>query len=350
MPFDPDNLLRPIDGSAPTGENLEYDPEFIALERLATPTSERAMGDSLKAAVEPDWDKVASAAEALFNRTNDLRVAIHLTAASTRIHGLAGWTAGLRLVRGLLERYWDAVHPQLDADDNNDATARSNAIMPLGDPQSVLAYFRNAPFVTSPRLGRFSLRDLRIATGAMNPSPFAAGSPPPTLIDLEACCMDCAEDQLPNVAATLAIALEHARAIGAIASEKLGTAGPDLSHLAGDIEELKKFVDAQLLRRFPERSEALAAALAPNDEDGDGDAPANPETRRGNGQIEGPDDVVLRIDEICEYFERHEPSSPLPILLKRARNLVGKNFAEVLKNVAPSGLAELRTLSGPDED
>jgi type VI secretion system protein ImpA len=344
--FDPDTLLRPIHDSAPAGENLEYDPEFIALERLATPTSERAMGDSLKAAVEPDWDKVTVAAEALFNRTNDLRIAIYLTAASTRVHGISGWTCGLGLVRGLLERYWEEVHPRLDAEDDNDATSRSNAIMPLGDPQSVLAYFRNAPFVTSPRLGRFSLRDLRMTTSAINAMPSASGSPPPARVDLEACCMDCSEEQLPDAAATLAVALSHARAIEAIMGEKLGTAGPDLSHMTGDIEELKKFVDAQLARRFPNHGAALATGATSTSEG----TLADPEHRQHGGRIEGPDDVVLRINEICEYYERHEPSSPLPILLRRARSLVGRNFAEVLKNVAPSALSELQMLSGPDAE
>ncbi|WP_193425475.1 type VI secretion system ImpA family N-terminal domain-containing protein, partial [Paraburkholderia kirstenboschensis] len=79
-----DPLLAPIDDAAPTGPNLEYDPEFIELERIAMPTPERAMGDSLKAAQEPDWDKVANAAESLLARTKDLRVAVHLCAARTR--------------------------------------------------------------------------------------------------------------------------------------------------------------------------------------------------------------------------------------------------------------------------
>lgn len=349
-PFDTENLLSPVDDHSPTGENLEYDPEFIALEQLATPTSERAMGDSLKAAIEPDWERVASAAEALFSRTNDLRVAIHLTAASTHLHGIAGWSTGLGLVRGLLERYWDEVHPQLDTDDDNDVTARSNAIRPLGDPRGVLAYFRNAPFVTSPRLGRFSLRDLRVATGAINPTPSADGVPPPTLTDLEACCMDCPDDQLPHAAATLAAAQEHARAIAAITSAKLGAAGPDLNPLSGDIEELKKFVDTQLLRRFPEHGAAHGAGLTSV---GEG-APANPGARRdsepNSGRIQGPEDIVLRLDEMCEYYARHEPSSPLPVLLKRARRLVGKSFEEVLKNLTPGGLAELQLLSGPEEE
>jgi type VI secretion system protein ImpA len=141
-----DPPLSPIDDATPTGPNLEYDPAFAALEQIAMPTQERAMGDSLKAAQEPDWDKVASAAEALLARTKDLRVVVHLCTARTRRFGLSGWATGLGLVRGLLEQYWDDVHLQLDADDDNDPTARANAVMPLGDPQSTLGYFRVAPF------------------------------------------------------------------------------------------------------------------------------------------------------------------------------------------------------------
>ncbi|AJK48396.1 type VI secretion system protein TssA [Burkholderia plantarii] len=349
LPSDPTLLLAPIDDTAPTGPNLEYDAAFTELERLAMPTPERAMGDSLKAAQEPDWDKVAAAAEALFARTKDLRVAIYLTAAYTRRLGLAGWAAGLGLARGLLERYWDEVHPRLDADDDNDPTARANALMPLGDPQSVLGYFRLVPFVQSPRLGRFSLRDLRVATGAIQAAPSADGAPPPTLVDLDACCIDCAEPQLPDAAAQLAEAQTHAQALAALLRERLGTSSPDFVHLLADLAELRKFVDAQVARRFPER----AAATAADDDAGAGPqaaAAADAAPQPAPGRIAGHDDVIRRLDEICDYYQRVEPSSPLPILLKRARRLVGKSFMEVLKDIAPGGLSELQTLSGPDAD
>lgn len=340
---DPNPLLAPIDHATPAGPNLEYDPSFTELERIAMPTLERTMGDSLKAAQEPDWGKVESAAGTLLVRTKDLRVAVHLTTARTRRQGLAGWAAGLGLVRGLLEQYWDDVHPQLDVDDDNDPTARANAVMPLGDPQSALGYFRLVPFVQSPRLGRFSLRDLRVATGSISASPSADGTPTPTLFDLEACCMDCPDDQLPTSAAMLADAHAHAEAVVALLREKLGTASPDMRHLTGDIVELKKFVDAQLLRRFPDRLEESATEAAP---DNDG----NPAIQPVHDKIAGHNDVIRRLDEICEYYERIEPSSPLPILLKRARRLVGKSFADVLKDIAPGGLAELQTLSGPKNE
>lgn len=343
-----DPLLAPIDDATPTGPNCEYDPAFTALEQIAMPTPERAIGDSLKAAQEPDWDKVTSAAEALLTRTKDLRVAVHLTAARTRRLGLAGWAAGLGLVRGLLEQYWDDLHPQLDADDGNDPTARANAVMPLGDPQSTLGYFRTTTFVQSPRLGRFSLRDLRVAMGAINASPSADGTPAPTLVDLEACCMDCPDEQLPESAAMLAVAHEHALCITALLREKLGTASPDMGHLCGDIEELKKFVDAQLMRRFPDRvTDGSASAEATPDSHGD---PMDQAQHSAHGKITGHDAVIRHIDEICEYYERVEPSSPVPILLKRARRLVGKSFVEVLKDIAPGGLMELQMLSGPESE
>lgn len=337
-------MLSPIDDAMPAGPNLEYDPAFTELERLATPMAERAMGDSLRAAQEPDWDKVVVAAEALFARTKDLRVAMHLGNAWTHGQGLAGWVATLEFVRMLLERYWDVVHPQLDADDDHDPTARVNALMPLADAQSLLGHFRVAPFVHSPRMGRYSLRDLRVATGALHAAT-GDGAPAPTLIDIEACCMDCADDQLPETASLLSHALEHALAIDALLTQQLGVATPDLHVLSADIGELKKFVDAQSARRFPEQVHADVSQASVVQ----GEAPTRTASRVDDRAISGHDDVIRRLDEICEYYARHEPSSPLPVLLQRARRLVGKSFAEVLRNVAPSGLQDLQMLSGPDD-
>jgi type VI secretion system protein ImpA len=339
-------MLSPIDDAMPAGPNLEYDPAFTELERLATPMAERAMGDSLKAAQEPDWDKVTVAAEALFGRTKDLRVAMHLGTAWTRRQGLEGWVATLEFVRALLEQYWEVVHPQLDADDDHDPTARVNALMPLADAQSLLGNFRVAPFVHSPRMGRYSLRDLRVATGALQAGAAGDDASAPTLIDIEACCMDCADSQLPETASLLSLALEHALAIDALLTERLGVAAPDLHALSVDIGELKKFVDAQCIRRFPQSVHADAAQAS----EAEGAVATGTVTRVDDRQISGHDDVIRRLDDICEYYARHEPSSPLPVLLQRARRLVGKSFAEVLRDIAPNGMQDLQMLAGPDGD
>ncbi|MBD8872451.1 type VI secretion system protein TssA [Rhodanobacter sp. DHB23] len=341
---DLESLLAPFDDETPSGPDLEYDPEFQNLERTATPKAERAVGDSVKTAEEPDWDKVSDMGEALLGRSKDLRIALHLTAAWTRMHGLAGWTDGLALIRGLLENQWDSVHPQLDAEDDNDPTARVNAVVPLTDMQGVLGYFRSTPFVQSPRLGRYSLRDLRIANGTMKVSA-ENESALPSMTDIEACCLDCAEEQLTDAAQATAAAMEHARAIDAAFNDRIGTAGPDLKPLLGEIYELKKFLDGEMAKRAP----AGEAGAADGDDAGDGSA-APAAANAAGGRIETPQDVIRKLDEICEYYARREPSSPVPHILRRAQRLVGMDFVGLMKDLAPGGLSEFQVISGANEE
>ncbi|HXS04980.1 MAG TPA: type VI secretion system protein TssA [Rhodanobacter sp.] len=339
-----ESLLAPVSDESPAGPDLEYDPEFLALERAAAPKAERAIGDTVKAAEEPDWDKVVELSEAVLSRSKDLRAAVHLTAGWMRTSGMPGWSAGLGLIRGLLERFWDNVHPQLDAEDDNDPTMRVNAVVPLSDLQGVLGYFRTTPFVQSPRMGRFSLRDLRIANGTLKTGTPGDG-PEASLTDMEACCMDCAEDELVKTTAAIRESLEHAKAIDGIFTDQLGSAGPDFKNLIGDIQELKKFLDPQLARRLPPE------AGADGDGEGDGESGgAAAGAARASGAIAGPQDVMRRLDEVCDYYTRCEPSSPVPLLLRRAQRLVGMDFMDLLKDLAPGGISELRVVSGTPED
>ncbi len=341
--FNVESLLAPIGDDSPSGADLEYDPEFLALERAAAPKAERAVGDTVKAAEEPDWDKVAELAEAVLGRSKDLRAAVHLTTAWLRTAGMPGWNAGLSLIRGLLEHFWETVHPQLDAEDDNDPTMRVNSVVPLSDLQGVLGYFRTTPFVQSPRLGRFSLRDLRIANGTLKVSAGDNG-PEASMTEIEACCMDCNEDDLIAVTAAVGESLDHAKAIDGIFNDRVGSAGPDFKSLLSDIYELKKFLDPQLARRVP--PEGGAEGVDGGDGSGDGVVAA----ARATGAITGPQDVMRRLDEVCDYYTRCEPSSPVPMLLRRAQRLVGMDFMDLLKDLAPGGISELRVVSGTPED
>jgi type VI secretion system protein ImpA len=50
------------------------------------------------------------------------------------------------------------------------------------------------------------------------------------------------------------------------------------------------------------------------------------------------------------FFRRHEPSSPVPLVLERARRLVSKSFMEVLADVAPEGLPQAKLIVGIRSD
>jgi type VI secretion system protein ImpA len=52
------------------------------------------------------------------------------------------------------------------------------------------------------------------------------------------------------------------------------------------------------------------------------------------------------LDKACEYFHRYEPSSPVPLLLERAKRLMSKDFVEILRDLAPDGIAQFEVVSG----
>lgn len=344
-----DSLLAPVSDDSPTGDDLEYDPQFLELGRVAAHQAERAVGDSVKEAEDPDWSKVAPLAEALLARSKDLRVAAHLTHAWLNADGLSGFADGLGLVRGLLENYWDGVHPQLDAEDDNDPTMRVNSLAGFGNPLGSLAYLRKAPFVQSPRMGRYSLRDLRIANGSLQPAAAEEGeesAASASLTDIEACCMDCDEESLRAAGQAANDASECARAIGALLDAQVGTAAPEFSALFTDLDELKGFLDAQCQQRFgqvagdtadgaAEQSPVIAGTITPA-------------AATATAVIAGPKDVIRRLDELCRYYRRAEPSSPVPILLRRAKRLVGRNFSDLLQDLAPGGMTEFQAIVGSE--
>ena len=266
-------------------------------------------------------------------RSRDLRIASKLGAAWLRLRGLPGWTDALALIHGLLGQHWDSVHPQLDADDDNDPTARVNALVGLSDPMGLLGALRTTAFVQSPRLGRFGLHDLRAANGSLK------------LAEIEACCLDCPLDTLAASAKAITDAAATARAIDALLTEQLGTAAPDLRPLLADLRDLERFV----LPHWQARQGTGEAADA-TEHSGDGTATAAGSPARRTGEIAGPDDVMRRLEEICAYYARNEPSSPVLMLLRRAQRLVGCDVLALMKELAPGGIDELQRVTGPLEN
>jgi type VI secretion system protein ImpA len=94
----------------------------------------------------------------------------------------------------------------------------------------------------------------------------------------------------------------------------------------------------------------LARRGAAPDAAGDGQAEGPPQVqpRTGSGEVSSREDVIRLLDKACEYFKRNEPSSPVPLLLQRAKRLVSKDFLGIVQDLAPGGVAEVRSIGGLD--
>jgi type VI secretion system protein ImpA len=329
----------PLGGDLPSGPNLEYDPRFQLFERTLQGKPEQRIGDKVNPAEPPDWGEVRQQAETLLGVTRDLRVAVPLCLATMHIDGFSGLSQGLALIQGLLEQQWDTVYPQLDPEDNDDPTTRVNCLLALAAPEPMLKALREAPVVHSKALGRrFGLRDFRIAAGKIKPG--AAERDPAQSAQIEGAFQEEELDSLREKAQSVATALDQVAAMDRVLVEKLGDRAPDLMALRADLAELNKM----LQERVGARSGGGAAGS-----DGSGNAEAGGGGAAGGDGLRSREDVIRMLDRVCDYYRRHEPSSPVPLLLERAKRLVAKDFLEIIRDMTPSGVSEAEVIAGVEK-
>jgi type VI secretion system protein ImpA len=274
----------------------------------------------------------------LLGRTKDLRVAVHLSQAALNTEGFPAFCECMALVRGYLNRYWETLHPRLDPDDGLDPTLRVNLLLTLCDKQSTLQYLRRAPLVASRVLGRFGLRDLQIAAGEIPAPPNM--ETPPTTASIDGAFTDCDLEELKNTAKSVRDAAEHVVAIEADLTQRVGTASAaSLEPVVSELKQADAVLTEQLKRRgvFDAPPEGAAAGA-------DGEAAAAAQAL--SGEILSREDVIRALDKICDYYSRHEPSSPLPLLLVRAKRLVTLSFLEIIEDVVPDALPQARSIMG----
>jgi type VI secretion system protein ImpA len=343
-----------VDGSV-AGPNLELAPEFGALERAAQGKPEQQYGDTIIAAADPDWKDVEEQALALLDRTRDLRVLTHLAVARLHLAGFADFTGMLSSIRELLTAAWQEVHPQLDPEDNNDPTLRANALLRLAHPSFVLRHIRDLPLANSPRLGRFSWRDIALATGVLEAEP---DQERPSEAMIRSAFQDSDMTRLAELRAATLVAAEQATAIAAIFDDRTGYGtGPDFQPLTKLLNELIRDIDRYVV--FPTTSQDAPPAQVSEPMAAMTPVPpqAAPQIHAGGSgeaarfaPVRSRGEVILLLDLVCEYYERYEPSSPLPMLLQRARGLVDKNFLEILRDLAPDGLTQAQTIVGSRDE
>ena len=349
--MDLEALLAAREGEGPSGENLEYDFDFMQLQIAAQPGEERQAGTEILAAEDPDFKDVEAKALAVLERSHDLRAAVILAGAVLHTKGLKGFAEAVAYIRGCLEGYWESCHPQLDADDDNDPTMRINALQGLSDraavmaaPTAVTVGLRRAALTNSRTFGKLNLRDLQMASGEVLPAegqnvPFDKGT-------VAAAFTDTGEEAVAATLAAVRAVQADVKAIEAIFTDKTPGDGPDL-------EDLKKML-SQIARYVSEHVSGAEAEAADDEDSGDAPAAASA-TRRGGGgampgSVETAQDARAALDKVMDYFRRYEPSSPVPIILERAKRLVGADFMTIMKDMAPAGLDSVMMIGGITEN
>ena len=345
--FDLEALLAPIAGDAPQGIDIRED--FSATSpynRLRDARSEaRDAERGLDAGTEntadptPLWRTVREVAlKTLTETTKDLEVAAWATEAMVRSHGLAGLTAGARLMAGLAEQYWDGVFPLPDdygmetrvspVTGLNGRDGNGSLIQPLykvvlfnrtdGSP---LAYYQ---YQQSQQLATLDAerRQQRIDAGAI----------PPDDLDREARAAGGA--RFTALLAEARAAREAWQAMATVMDEKAGADGPSTTAvrdlLSGIIDVCQTYAPADAAA-----GEATAAAepVAGDAATGGGGGGGFAGIQASAGQGASRDDALRALGQIANYFRRTEPHSPLSYTLEEAVRRGRMTWPELLAEV-----------------
>jgi len=345
--MDLDALLAAREGDSPSGENLEYDFDFMQLQIAATPGEERQAGNEILAAEDPDFKAVVDQALAVLGRSHDLRAAVILAYAVLNTRGLKGFAEATAYIKGCLEQHWDTCHPELDADDDNDPTMRINAVQGLAGSATIMAGLRKAPLTESRTFGRLSLRDIQVAIGEVPPPEGTV--PPMDKTGVNAAFVDTGEEVLAATLATVRQIQGDIKAIEAVFVDKTPGQGPEL-------DDLKKLMQ-QIGRHVADHVQGAPAPEADAEEaagGGSGGGMAAPRNFGGGGGMPGSvqtaQDARNALDRVIDYFQRYEPSSPVPIILERAKRLVGADFMTIMRDMAPGGMDSVMMIGGISEN
>ncbi len=335
-------LLAAVSANSPCGEDLEYDAQFLQLERDAQGKPERSMGDSVQPAEPPAWRAIEQSSTALLQRSKDLRITHFLVQSALALDGLPGLANALALVSQMLQQYWAELYPLLDADDDNDPTVRINALSGLACETNI-RLLRESVLTRSRAFGTVTLRAALNASGLQGFSDENLNAD-----ELAGALRDSDPEQLAAVRHALQEARGAVDAIERFVSDQVGSAeGVDLSALRQPLKLALQILAEHAPDTAAGESSANESEPTPSGHDS---AAATPAVTRAAppGEIGNRDDVLRSLERLLNYYARHEPSSPLPVLLNRAKNLVHADFATIVRNLIPDGLSQFENLRGPE--
>ena len=334
-----DDLLNPIPGANPCGENLRYAPVYDKIKEARRQDDDAPQGEwriERKTADFPLVIKLAS--DALANKSKDLQLAVWLTEALLKQEGFSGFRAGFNFIQSLLETFWDGLYPELEDDD---ASLRAVPLDWLGGRMDLafrmtpitrkgfswlkykealsVGYEADADTESKSESRAASIADGKL-TGEEWDAAFAA-SPKEYYVALEA--------DLDGI-------LETIESLAALCEEKFGDDTPSFSPLRGTTEEIRHTVHG-LLQKKRELHPDVVPATA-DDGWSTGEEPAReaagdaePEQPRAAAPVRskpkgGPlaaepvdnADACERVVSAARYLRNENSYSPVPYLLLRA--------------------------------
>src|SRR6202035_3215300 len=109
------DLLNPVSPENPAGPNLRYDPIYDKIKEARRQDDDAPQGEWARERKVADWAlTIKLVSETLATKTKDLQWVAWLAEAMLRKEGIGGLREALDLAKGMLEKFWDGLYPELE--------------------------------------------------------------------------------------------------------------------------------------------------------------------------------------------------------------------------------------------
>lgn len=316
---DLEELMQPVSAEAVAGPDLAYDPKRQEIEAAfeAARLADHGEGEA------PDWPKIIGSIKDQGKLTKDATLAVYLARAGARAQRLADVALGCAFLAGMFETWWDQVHPSLQEYGFQGRKGACESLVSIGD---FLGPLRRVVLVAHPRLGQFTAEQIEaFATqgdSAENAGMFRAAV---------------AEIDKAEIEASLAVLQEIRDAVSRVdtvlTAKAEGDTATNFTPTYEALDAIRKAVATATGVGVPAMAAADGAAA--------GEAPSA-QAAGMSGSIESRAAVIAAIEAIIGYYSRHEPGSPIPLVLDRAKAWVNMDFLSILNDINPSGAEDAK--------
>ncbi len=344
--MDPSELLQPIAGPDPGGASIRYAPVYDQIKLARTEEDDVPQGDWVRERKTADYPLVIKlSTNVLKNQSKDLQVAAWLTEALTRREGFAGLRAGVTLLHGLVEKFWDNLYPELEDGDTElraapldwlgsylETTVKSVPLNRAGHDFFGYKQSRLVPSDEEAKADRDKLaaRQQAMSDGKLTPEAFEESF---------------SETPKPFYKALIAELDNSTRGIetlGKLADERFGDASPSFKKLRDALQEVRQAAGQLLATKLihdpdpPEPEPSVMDAGADAGSSAAGDAGGLPVMPRS------PEDAASRVAAAAKFLRSVAATNPAPYLMLR-----GLRWGEMR---AQGGVVEPMMLSAPPTD
>ncbi len=345
-----DQLLAPISEECAAGDDIREDTTQnssyyrIKEARTTARAAERKnMFDSDTSEADAQWRKILELApDILQYQAKDLDIACWYTEALIRRHNYQGLRDGFKLIKGLIELYWDDLYPVPDEDGIETRVASLTGLNGEGTEGVLIAPIRNVDITEGSEPGPFNYWkyqqvlevEKEIDEEARTEKASRLGF---SIADVEHAVADSSESFFVDLCDDLSETIVIYRGISDLLDEKCGiNSSPPSSNIINILEDCLGAVKHIGKYKIPE-PEGESNLNKGESETGTDSVPAT--TSQVSAVVSNREDAFRKLLEISDFFRKTEPHSPISYMLERVVKWGDLPLESLIRELIPDSSA-----------